>query len=534
MSQETHNGRLIAGRYRLGGRIGRGGMGSVWRATDELLGREVAVKELHLGANEPAAAALREARAVAQIKHPQVIVLHDVVVDADEVPYIVMELVVGGSLADRLTAQGPVGVGEAARIGLALLGALGAAHARGVLHRDIKPANILLEEGGRVVLTDFGIAQLAGSTTITETGAFVGSPEYTAPERMQGAKAGPEADLWSLGALLCAALSGRTPFHRDSLGGVLHAVVADEIRPPAEAGPLLPVVRGLLERDPARRLNVADAERLLRPYAGMGAAPVTPVPAPDTATQRLAVSVAPAPSPSPPTPSQPRSRRSVRIAVVAVAVLVLAGAGIALTVLRNGDSTGKDGGTDNRAGQSSTSAPSVTRSASASPTPTPTPTPKPSQKTTPSSDPSNTGYRTAADPAGFSVTVPTDSARSTDGKRVYYTTPDKAFYLGVLKDASTGTSPLDTATFANSGGPDLNPGYRDGKVVATKHNGHAAALRDYTWDGEARTDGPVHVYELSWDEGGQSYSVWFQGPLSKVTDTKRYFDTAVDSFTVSH
>ncbi|WP_277990086.1 serine/threonine-protein kinase, partial [Streptomyces beijiangensis] len=234
MSQETHNSRLIAGRYRVGARIGRGGMGTVWQATDELLGREVAVKELHLDAGESAASALREARAVAQIKHPHVIVVHDVVVDTDDNPCIVMELVVGGSLADRLSGQGPVDAGEAARIGLALLGALSAAHARGVLHRDIKPANVLLEEGGRVVLTDFGIAQLAGSTTISSTGAFVGSPEYTSPERMQGGHTGPESDLWSLGALLCAALSGRPDLVGDDRVQHTAQGVAVEGGPPAQ------------------------------------------------------------------------------------------------------------------------------------------------------------------------------------------------------------------------------------------------------------------------------------------------------------
>lgn len=201
--------------------------------------------------------------------------VHDVA-EHDGRPHIVMELVDGGSLADRLGSEGPLGPAETARMGLALLGALTAAHARGVLHRDVKPANVLVEAGtGRVVLTDFGIARLAGSTTISETGAFVGSPEYTSPERMQGAAAGPESDLWSLGVLMCAALTGKSPFHRDSLGGVLHAVVYDEIRPPAQAGPLAPVIRGLLERLPERRMGAAEAERLLSSYVSTGTVPDT-------------------------------------------------------------------------------------------------------------------------------------------------------------------------------------------------------------------------------------------------------------------
>ncbi|MFG2297464.1 protein kinase [Streptomyces sp. NPDC048603] len=254
---------LIGGRYRVLGRLGRGGMGVVRRAEDELLGRPVAVKELHLDGGADKAAALREARVVAQIRHPHVVVVHDVV-EHEGRPFIVMELVDGGSLADRLSSDGPLSPREAARTGLALLDALTAAHAQGVLHRDVKPANVLVEAGtGRVVLTDFGIASVAGATTISETGAFVGSPEYTAPERMQGASAGPAADLWSLGALLCTAVTGESPFRRDSIGGVLHAVVYEEIRPPARLGPLLPLVGGLLERDPGRRVGAAEARRLL-------------------------------------------------------------------------------------------------------------------------------------------------------------------------------------------------------------------------------------------------------------------------------
>ncbi|GGT26949.1 serine/threonine-protein kinase [Streptomyces chromofuscus] len=282
MGSEGAGERVIAGRYRLQAALGRGGMGVVWRATDQLLGRQVAVKEL-VPDDSPSAArvrsardrTLREARALAQLRHPHISVVHDVAEDGDRL-YIVMELIDGGSLADRIAAHGPVDAREAARIGIALLGALRAAHEAGVLHRDLKPANVLIESGtGRVVLTDFGVAQVEGATTLTESGTFVGSPEYTAPERMSGSDTGPACDLWSLGVLLCAAVSGASPFHRDSLGGVLHAVVAAPIRPPAQAGPLLPVVRGLLERDPERRLDAAQAERMLRDFLETGRTPQT-------------------------------------------------------------------------------------------------------------------------------------------------------------------------------------------------------------------------------------------------------------------
>ncbi|MFJ7331951.1 serine/threonine-protein kinase [Streptomyces sp. NPDC101110] len=356
MGTEGANFRVVAGRYRLEEKLGRGGMGVVWRATDQLLGRSVAVKELPYDETLSVAQArrqrdrtLREARAVAQLSHPHIIVVHDVVEDGER-PYIVMELVEGGSLADRLAQQGPVDAAEAARIGIALLGALGAAHAAGVLHRDLKPDNVLLEAGtDRVVLTDFGIAQVAGAPTLTENGAFVGSPEYTAPERMSGVRTGPESDLWSLGALLCAALSGESPFHRDSLGGILHAVVVGDIQPPAQAGPILPVVRGLLERDPDRRLDAGRAERMLRAFHGTGRTPPVPPPAyaPTVgavsgkrpavpALRQLSVPQADPPGPAP--PEEPFLRQPARRALIAALLVVaMAGAGVsAAALLRDG------------------------------------------------------------------------------------------------------------------------------------------------------------------------------------------------------
>jgi serine/threonine protein kinase len=293
---------------------------------------------------------LREARAIAQLRDPHIIVVHDVV-EQDERPYIVMELIEGGSLAERISRHGPVDAAEAARMGIDLLGALRRAHGAGVLHRDLKPANVLLTGEGRVVLTDFGIAQVAGSTTLTESGSFVGSPEYTAPERMSGVRTGPESDLWSLGALLCTALSGESPFHRDSLGGILHAVVVDEIHPPAAAAPLLPVVRGLLERDPERRLDAVEAERLLRAFLDTGRMPpVSPghsptgrdAPGPQTRPLRAPRSPSdpPVTSPMRSVASSRSATRNVLIAVALVAAMAVAGVSAA-ALLMNGD--GGDG-----------------------------------------------------------------------------------------------------------------------------------------------------------------------------------------------
>lgn len=233
-------GRLVAGRYRLLSRLGHGGMGTVWRAKDETVDREVAVKEPrvpeHLGEQERATVferMRREARAAARLDHPAVVTVHDVAV-VDGRPWIVMELVHGRSLGDALQ-EGTLDVREAARIGLEVLGALRAAHAAGVLHRDVKPDNVLLGRHDRVVLTDFGIAQIEGETRLTDTGGFVGSPEYIAPERVLGRRPGPAADLWSLGVLLYAATEGVSPFRRSNTPATLQAVLNATPAPPAAA-----------------------------------------------------------------------------------------------------------------------------------------------------------------------------------------------------------------------------------------------------------------------------------------------------------
>ncbi|AXL90480.1 serine/threonine protein kinase [Streptomyces sp. CB09001] len=262
-------GRLIAGRYRLLAKLGHGGMGTVWRAKDETVDREVAVKEPrvpdHLPERERDNAferMRREARAAARLDHPAVVDVHDVAV-VDDQPWIVMELVRGRSLGDALQ-EGTLSAREAARIGLEVLGALEAAHAAGVLHRDVKPDNVLLGRHDRVVLTDFGIAQIEGETSLTDTGGFVGSPEYIAPERVLGQRPGPASDLWSLGVVLYAATEGVSPFRRSNTPATLQSVLNAAPAPPASAqGPLAEVITGLLDKDPARRPDAARVRALL-------------------------------------------------------------------------------------------------------------------------------------------------------------------------------------------------------------------------------------------------------------------------------
>ncbi|WP_211589174.1 serine/threonine-protein kinase [Microbispora sp. H11081] len=277
--------RRLAGRYHLLEPIGRGGMGVVWRAHDDLLDRTVAVKEVlyHPTSEEDRAAfnrrTIREARAAGRIDHPNVVVVHDVI-EEDGRPWIVMQLVQSRSLGQVLREQGPLPPARVAAIGLQVLDALCTAHAAGVLHRDVKPENVLLKGETRVVLTDFGIATMPEETGLTMTGGITGTPAFIPPERLNGHPATPESDLWSLGATLYAAVEGRTPFDRNSAVATMAAVLHDDPAPPRRAGALTPVLEGLLRKDPARRIGATEAAALLDAAVSAGREPVPPGPPP--------------------------------------------------------------------------------------------------------------------------------------------------------------------------------------------------------------------------------------------------------------
>ncbi|WP_345258761.1 serine/threonine-protein kinase [Streptomyces hundungensis] len=399
--------RPIAGRYRLLSPLGRGGMGIVWRARDEVLGREVAVKEVLAPAalDSPEAARLyarleREAWAAARISHRNVVTVYDVATE-DGRPWIVMELIRGLALSDVLDAEGPLPPQRVARIGAEVLAALRAAHDAGVLHRDVKPGNVLLANDGRVVLTDFGIATVAGSQTLTLTGEVVGSPEFLAPERALGHTPGPASDLWSLGVLLYAAVEGNSPFRQDTPLSTLRAVVDDPLEPPLRAGPLMPVIEGLLRKEPGERLPAEEAEHQLRLVAAGGTVrspmdryeaitvPVGPPALPPTSV--LGPAAAPAEAAGPPARGEPRSRTGAAIAVGVVVLLLVLGLLVYLLVRDNGQGgrgTSSGGGSPTPSlshpaqppgatGSTPRSSPPPT-SASASGSPSPSPTPEPS------------------------------------------------------------------------------------------------------------------------------------------------------------
>ncbi|MFG2462878.1 serine/threonine-protein kinase [Streptomyces sp. NPDC048523] len=420
MSEEPGSERVIAGRYRLLSPLGEGGMGTVWRARDEVLHREVAVKEVRaphgLATHEVErlyARLEREAWAAARVANRNVVTVYDVATE-DGRPWIVMELVRGISLAELLDAEGPLSPQRTAHIGAEVLSALRAAHEAGVLHRDVKPANVLLSNDGRVVLTDFGIAQVEGSSALTMTGEVIGSPEFLAPERALGRTPGPESDLWSLGVLLYAAVEGNSPFRQNTPLSTLRAIVDEELPPPYRAGPLAPVIEGLLRKDPAERLPADRAEQELRiigaggtpradavqagPYAPTVAAPFPQEPS--TAPYRPV----PTPTSTPTARSRPpeRNRRATVVLVAGGLALALAIAGLTYALL-NRDNGDPDGAT------AKDSSPAVSSPApTTSDEPSDTPSPSPSKSTTSAPPPQSVDVSLSGSHTDYTGSCPPD------------------------------------------------------------------------------------------------------------------------------
>ncbi|WTW94646.1 serine/threonine protein kinase [Streptomycetaceae bacterium NBC_01309] len=264
----AEGGQVVGGRYRLVGIIGSGGMGTVWRAHDQLLDRPVAAKVLNIVFGQDSEdqnrreRSLREARATARINHPNVVRVYDYVEDDDRL-WIVMELVAARSLDAVLDEDGPMTPRDAAAVGVQIARALRTVHDHGVLHRDVKPGNVLIEPDGHAVLTDFGIAALEGTSGLTGTGAIVGSPEFMAPERIESESPGPASDLWSLGVTLCAAVTGKSPFRRATPVATLAAIVIAEPEVPEGIGPLAPLIGALFAREPDKRPTAGEVMAML-------------------------------------------------------------------------------------------------------------------------------------------------------------------------------------------------------------------------------------------------------------------------------
>ncbi|MEZ3177477.1 serine/threonine protein kinase [Streptomyces pimonensis] len=537
-------GSLVAGRYRLGESIGSGGMGRVWRAHDEVLHRAVAIKELtaalYVSDSEQAMLLARtraEARAAARINHSAVVTVHDVL-EHDSRPWIVMELVEGHSLADAVKERERVEPREAARIGLWVLRALRAAHTAGVLHRDVKPGNVLLGRDGRVLLTDFGIAQIDGDTAITRTGEVVGSVDYLAPERIRGHDPGPSSDLWALGATLYTAVEGRSPFRRTSPLTTMQAVVEEEAEEPRHAGPLAPVISALLHKDPAGRPDVDRAEQMLaeaaegrRPPAAQEYVPTraddahVPLPyeiRPETASQHPPVLQHPRGGPTAvqqmyaPPAAAPRRRVRGRLVALVVVLAAVVGGGTAV-MLRQGD---RDG---------AAAVPSSTATAASTPGPAGT-------ERTGSRDGLPEGWVRRSDPYGFSIVLPGDHWKREvfdEGTRQVDYTPDGGdhFIRIAIDDSPDFDDPYEHLSDLDQqiGGRLVD--YRRIVLDRRVYRDRESARLEYGWTALAKdTDfpGPRRaVDQMYFSRDGVEYAIYMSGPAEDWATTGEQFETVL-------
>ncbi|MFF0566772.1 serine/threonine-protein kinase [Streptomyces sp. NPDC004041] len=561
-SQGADAGPVLAGRYRLGDVLGRGGMGKVWRAHDEVLHRTVAVKELTAGLYVAEADRLvlhartqKEARAAARITHPGVVTVHDVI-EYDNRPWIVMQYVDGPSLADAAKESGEIAPREAARIGLHVLSALRAAHGAGVLHRDVKPGNVLLARDGQVLLTDFGIAAIEGDSTITRTGELVGSIDYLAPERVRGGDPGPASDLWSLGATLYAAVEGASPFRRTSPISTMQAVVTEEPPAPVNAGPLGAVITALLRKDPAERPTAAQTEQMLldamegrEPRAAQAHVPTqrfpeeprhgygggsAALPGSEGATARLpgvpstatgptahvtpAARTAPAPGPaSAPVTRRAGSRwRTVLVVVVAAAVL---GGAAGLIAMKYGEGSGSPAGASGGPGAGST--PSAPRTA-------PGPT-GPAQGASAVPD----GWHRVDDPAGFSLVVPDGWERQVNEGQIDYTPDGGAHRIRVSVDPDPDFDHpyLHMESLEEQLSRRL-PGYQRIGMQKNSFRDRPGALWEFRWNETKDHAGPRHGIDQMYygGAGGPEYALYLTAPEEGWEASRKKFDIMLRSW----
>ncbi len=561
--------RLLAGRYRLRAVIGRGGMGAVWRARDELLNRDVAVKEIIWPPDMEEAErdtvrrrAVREAQMLARLRHPNVVGVYDIF-EEDGRPAIVMELVPFRSLYDTVRDDGPLPPARAARIGLGVLTALRAAHQAGIVHRDVKPANILLGPEDRIVLTDFGIAKAVDSPALTTSGILIGSPSYLAPERARGGPGDAAADLWGLGASLYWAVEGRPPFERPGVLASLTAVVSEEPEPPLHAGPLAPAIDGLLRKDPGTRLGAADAERMLHdildqdtavraapvigptvafgPEADIGPA-VAPEPAPsapeaDTesfppvaAAQAPAAAAVPdaagsadraaAPVPHGPPPVRRRGPRRAR-GLWAALIAVVAIAAITTAVTWDASGTGRPAARPSPTTSASSSVPASAPGSAAS-------TP-PSATSAPASSPGASGGAASAVPSGyyrftnstgFSIGVPVGWQIQHVGHYVYIRDPaNSGIFLLIDQSDQPKPDPLADWREQAAARQSSYPGYRLIRLAAVSYpQAEKAADWQFTYDRDGVEvevlnrnvlANAQHAYALYWSTAVSDWNAYY-------------------------
>ncbi|MCP3755399.1 serine/threonine-protein kinase [Streptomyces sp. TBY4] len=574
MEQQTGAGAVLAGRYRLVEPIGRGGMGKVWRAHDELLHRTVAVKELTAGLYVAQAdrdvlhqRTQKEARAAARIQHPAVVTVHDVL-EHDDRPWIVMEYIDGPSLADAAKTAGRIEPREAARIGLHVLGALRAAHAVGVLHRDVKPGNVMLAKDGRVMLADFGIAAIEGDSSITRTGELIGSIDYLAPERVTGGSPDPASDLWSLGATLYTAVEARSPFRRTSPISSLQAVVNEEPPAPAHAGALAPVITALLRKDPAQRPSADEVEQMLLqamegrepksaqayvPTRAMGSEELgaarnepadttelpdgaeqgpgrgqdqgadqnrAPEPEPALVTRSEAGPGAPAPQGGRDAGAPGRIRRA---AVVAVVAALLGGGGVLGILKVTGDSNGDGGTRGGKATGAQDASPGSSAGASSG-----TGDSKAQEEKAPPP-----GWSKVVDKEGFALFVPDGWKRREDGSQIDYTGDGGKHFIRIAMDRA----PKFRDPYAHLLDLEKQVAKRSDYVRQTLHpntfRGQVkAALWEFDWTEKSGAfTGPRKAIEqMYFAPDGTEYAVYMSGPVADWDTTRSQFDIVLSGW----
>ncbi|MEU0571186.1 serine/threonine-protein kinase [Nonomuraea sp. NPDC005983] len=564
MSDRKQDGRRIAGRYQLQEPIGRGGMGIVWRAYDELLDRTVAVKEVRYAAALGDEVQLlnrrtmREARAAARFEHPNVIVVHDVI-EEDDRPWIVMQLVVSRSLGAVIKQDGPLPPKRVAEIGLAVLDALHRAHESGVLHRDVKPENVLLADDGRVVLTDFGIATLETETQLTVTG-LAGTPAFIAPERLKGLPARRESDLWSLGATLYTAVEGRSPHERGMALATMHAVLTDPPDPAPHAGPLASVIDGLLVKEPVQRLTYEETTLELRKViaqATVRPAAVTADDYDDTATDpNLVVPMLPetgtrlTPVTPPPTrepaahvaestvnAERPEGRRAMPIIAAIGAVVLVAGVGGYLGLRSVPGTEPKNRTAASLSSQPSSTPPSTpppsATGAPSTPAATPTTSPSPTPTATPS-DPAAAlpkGWKTHKDKKlAFSIGLPKGWREYTrQGNQVYFRGPGAAAnsFLMVERAKSPGDDPYKD--WKNQE-PHARGSFGGYKLIRIKKVDYMKAAADWEFSWNTNT-GPTRVRNRGFiTDDGRGYAIYWHSLKSSWKKNLHFFDTFAATF----
>ncbi|PWI10922.1 serine/threonine protein kinase [Streptomyces sp. NWU339] len=539
--------RLVAGRYRLGEAIGSGGMGRVWRAHDEVLHRSVAVKELtaalYVSDSEQATLLARtraEARAAARINHSAVVTVHDVL-EHDGRPWIVMELVEGRSLADAVKERERVEPREAARVGLWVLRALRAAHAAGVVHRDVKPGNVLLGGDGRVLLTDFGIAQIEGDTAITRTGEVVGSVDYLAPERIRGQDPGPSSDLWALGATLYTAVEGRSPFRRTSPLTTMQAVVEEEAGEPRYAGPLAPVISALLRKDPAMRPDAAATEQMLA-EAAEGRRPnsaQTYVPTQAVGTPAPAPAPAPAPVPAPYGPEagvgatavQPPSaavaagtRRRGRPRLIALVVVLAALVGGSAAVLLHEGEGNAQGGGGTSAAPFGTTTPDATSGTG---------------EDTEQTDGLPEGWVRRTDPFGFSIVLPGEDWERVvfdeETRQVDYTPDGGKHFIRIAADESPDfDDPYEHLRDLDQQIGQRLVDYRQVGLERRVYRDRKSARLEYSWTALPKdTEFPGAyraVDQMYLSRDGVEYALYMAAPAEDWATTSKQFETILQGW----